>query len=246
MMKTSLASIRQFGGKYFGLDGKGYSQSLPLNGSRLTASGFVMNIDDGNEVSIDYLRIRHFESMAVDLPLKGEALLVNPDPKLKGKLIYWWLWFPDESTRVRFESGIVYFRKARPDGKFPNCSDFLFTDSKARLDAFAQTTAAWRALNPKPPLSDEVEKKRLLAEDDVSNKDLAAAVEDYEAGIKLDPTWAQGWFNSALLYAEQQDYEHAAFNMKHYLILLPDAPDAAVAKDKVLLWEARAEKAAGK
>jgi len=119
-------------------------------------------------------------------------------------------------------------------------------DPAAELAAFTQQSAAWRALNPKPPLSDEVEKKRLLAEDDVSNKDLAAAIEDYEAGIKLDPTWAQGWFNSALLYAEQQDYEHAAFNMKHYLILLPDAPDAAAAREKLLLWEARAEKAAGK
>jgi len=111
---------------------------------------------------------------------------------------------------------------------------------------FEQTAAAWRAMSPKPPISEEVQKKRLLAEDDVAQKNLPAAIEDYEAGVKLDPTWAQGWFNSALLYAEQQDYESASFNMKRYLILLPDAPDAPAAREKLLLWEARAEKAAGK
>jgi regulator of sirC expression with transglutaminase-like and TPR domain len=73
-----------------------------------------------------------------------------------------------------------------------------------------------------------------------------SAVSYYEDGVKLDPTWAQGWYNAALLYAEQRDYAHAALSMKHYLILLPDAPDAAPAKQKMLLWEAKAEEAAGK
>ena len=122
----------------------------------------------------------------------------------------------------------------------------MAASTQQKLEAFTQQTSAWRALNPKPPLSEDVEKKRLLAEDDFANKNMAAAIEDYEAGVKLDPTWVQGWYNVAQLYAAQNDFEQAVFSMKHYLILLPDAPDAAEAKNDVLLWEAKAERAAGK
>jgi len=101
-------------------------------------------------------------------------------------------------------------------------------------------------MSPKPAFSDEVIKKRLLAEDAIEHKNVRAAVGYYDAGVALDPTWAQGWYNAALLYAEQQDYFDAAVRMKHYLILLPEAPDAATAKEKLLLWEAKAEEANGK
>ena len=117
---------------------------------------------------------------------------------------------------------------------------------KAELAAFTQQTAAWRALTPKPPLSEEVEKKQLLAEDAFEQKDMDSAVSYYEDGVKLDPTWAQGWYNAAQLYAALHEYARAAFNMRHYLILLPNAPDVAEAKNDVLLWEAKADEAAGK
>jgi regulator of sirC expression with transglutaminase-like and TPR domain len=97
-------------------------------------------------------------------------------------------------------------------------------------------TADWRKLYVKPPLSDEVTRLRLLAEDATEHKKMSDALEDYLAGVDADPTWAQGWFKAALLYAEQQDYDDAVFSMKHYLILLPDAPDAAAAKEKLLSW----------
>jgi hypothetical protein len=41
----------------------------------------------------------------------------------------------------------------------------------------------------------------------------------------------------ALLYAEKQDFERAVKNMKKYLLLLPDAPDARAAQDKIYEWE---------
>jgi hypothetical protein len=119
-------------------------------------------------------------------------------------------------------------------------------DAAKELADFQQKAAAWRALNPKPPVSDEVTKKRLLAEDAVEQKNFDAAAGYYRAGVTLDPTWAPGWFNAALINAELKNYADAAFDMKHYLILLPDAPDAAAAKEKVLLWEAKAEQGSAK
>jgi hypothetical protein len=40
-----------------------------------------------------------------------------------------------------------------------------------------------------------------------------------------------------------KNYPAAAFYMKHYLILQPEAPDAPAAKEKLLLWQAKAEEA---
>jgi hypothetical protein len=116
-------------------------------------------------------------------------------------------------------------------------------DDQAQLDAFAQLTASWRKMYVKPLLPDAVNKDRLLAEDAVAHKDMSVALENYLAGVDTDPSWAQGWFSAALLYAEQQDYDDAVFSMKHYLILLPDGPDAATAKDKLSLWTAKEHEA---
>jgi hypothetical protein len=117
----------------------------------------------------------------------------------------------------------------------------LPSDQKAELAAFAEKTAAWRALPAKPALSDEANKQRILAEDALQSKNLRAAVDYYETGVAAEPTWAQGWYNAALLHAELKEYSDAAYCMKHYLVLLPDAPDSPVAKDKAVLWEAKAE-----
>lgn len=116
-------------------------------------------------------------------------------------------------------------------------------DAAKVLADFQQKTADWRAMNPKPPVSDEVTKKRLLAEDAFEQKNFGAALEYYRSGITIDPTWAPGWYNAALISAELKNYSAAANYMKHYLILLPDASDAAAAKEKVLLWEAKSEEA---
>jgi tetratricopeptide (TPR) repeat protein len=118
-------------------------------------------------------------------------------------------------------------------------------DYKSQLDDFQAKTAAWRALATKPAPGDEVYKDRLLAEDAIKNKDLTGAIKYYEQGIAAEPTWDQGWYNAALVYAEQKDYFNAALSMRHYVLLDPNASDAQAAKDNIILWEAKAEEASG-
>ena len=128
-------------------------------------------------------------------------------------------------------------------GKVIVCSDDP-KDYAAELADFEQKTASWRALAEKPKISDEVYKDRLLAEDALKNRDLGAAASYYEAGVAAQPTWDQGWYNAALVYAEQKDYLDAAQCMHHYVILMPNAPDVQAAKDNIILWEAKAPQAA--
>ena len=105
---------------------------------------------------------------------------------------------------------------------------------------FHTQASAWRALTVKPELPAETRKNRSLAEAYLREKDVKGAIEHYEAGVKACPVWPEGWFNLALLYAEQGNYAMATSRMKHYLELMPDAPDAPAARYKMLIWEDKA------
>ncbi|HUS18267.1 MAG TPA: tetratricopeptide repeat protein [Terriglobales bacterium] len=106
---------------------------------------------------------------------------------------------------------------------------------------FASAAKAWRESPQKPPLPDAVDRERILAENSIREKDLNAAIEHYEAGLGISPMWPEAWFNTALIYGEMQDYPSAANSMKHYLELVPNAPDAAAAREKLIIWEDKAK-----
>jgi tetratricopeptide (TPR) repeat protein len=108
---------------------------------------------------------------------------------------------------------------------------------------FQPKASAWRALPVKPAISEEVRQHRLLAEHAVAEKQFDDAVEEYEAGLEINPTWPEGHFNAALLCAELRYYSEAIHHMRAYLELAPDAPDAQQARDQMIIWEAESKKA---
>ena len=134
----------------------------------------------------------------------------------------------------------LYARTYDPSqGMPPAC--FADKDEQARIWAeFQKRAAAWRALPAKPPISDDVKQHRLLAEDAFNQKQFDTAAAEYEAGLEIDPHWAQGHFNAALIYGELKDYDDAIWHMRCYLELTPDAPDAQEARDQMLLWQGKA------
>jgi hypothetical protein len=107
---------------------------------------------------------------------------------------------------------------------------------------FPQKTAAWRALAVKPPLAEEVRKHRILAEKAFSEKDLYGAVEEYEAGLAIDPMWPEGHFNAALLCGELKVYAEAIRYMHAYVELVPNGSDTQSARDQMIIWEAELTK----
>ncbi len=116
---------------------------------------------------------------------------------------------------------------------------------RARIFAeFQPKAAAWRALPAKPAISDDVKQHRLLAEDAYQQKQFDTAAAEYEAGLEIDPLWAQGHFNAAVIYGELKDYDDAIWHMRCYLELLPNAPDAQEARDQMLLWQGKAKQQA--
>ena len=107
------------------------------------------------------------------------------------------------------------------------------TDSRSN---FTRQAEAWRALQSKPPLPEEVRSQRLLAESAVQDKNLEKALNHYETGIALYPTWPQGYFNAALIASELGYYAEAIEQLQAYLELVPDAPDAQSARDQIVIW----------
>ena len=109
------------------------------------------------------------------------------------------------------------------------------------LRNFSKVAAAWRTLSTKPSLSEAANLHRLLAEDEVKQKHPTLALYHYETALETDPTWPEGYFNSALIAAELDRYAQAAEHMGHYLELMPDAPDAQKARDRMAVWKYKAE-----
>ena len=106
---------------------------------------------------------------------------------------------------------------------------------------FAQQAAMWRALPSKPPLPEEVRTQRLLAENAVKEKQFEKALDYYETGLAILPTWPQGYFNASLIAAELGFYDEAVDHMQTYLELVPDAPDAQSARDQIVIWQSKAK-----
>lgn len=108
-------------------------------------------------------------------------------------------------------------------------------------DPFQEVVAKYLAANPKPGLPEEARKFKVQAEFALQEKQFAKAVELYGKALDIAPWWPEGHFNRALILGETKRYWDAMREMKRYLLLVPDAPNARAAQDKIYQWEGVAE-----
>ena len=106
------------------------------------------------------------------------------------------------------------------------------------LALFEPIAAEYRSLSVKPQISEE--QRRLVVQANAYNqrKDYAGAIDRYNKTLGINPTsYPEAYFNLALLHEQQRLYSFAITYMKKYLMLVPDAPDARGAQDKIYEWE---------
>ena len=146
-----------------------------------------------------------------------------------------------------FNPWILMWKDESDAAKFADAVNRLIYEAQTRasqpdaLAAFETDVRGWKERpesRPKPP--DGWDKYRILAEQAVKDADFLKALNNYEDGVAAYPLWAEGWFNAALLYDGLKEYEYAANRMRHYLMLMPDAPDAKAARNKIIVWEDKA------
>jgi hypothetical protein len=102
---------------------------------------------------------------------------------------------------------------------------------------FQEAARNYRASAPKPSLPEAARRFRVQAEGAVNDKDFYAAADFYQQALGVAPWWPEGHFNRALTLAETGDFGTAILEMMRYLALVPDAPDARAAQDKIYDWE---------
>jgi tetratricopeptide (TPR) repeat protein len=113
-------------------------------------------------------------------------------------------------------------------------------EDPADAERFVQEAKKFREANPKPQLPEDARRFRVRAESAVSEKRFDDAADRYEEALKLAPWWPEGRFNRALVLGELERYTEAIREMKKYLALVPDAPNARAAQDKIYEWEDKA------
>jgi len=113
-------------------------------------------------------------------------------------------------------------------------------------DPFQEVAAKYIAANPKPILPEEARKFKVQAEFMVQEKQPEKAVELYGKALNIAPWWPEGHFKLGLILGESKKYRDATQEMKHFLLLTPDSPDARAAQDKIYQWEVVIEPEAGK
>ena len=106
------------------------------------------------------------------------------------------------------------------------------------LALFEPIAAEYRSLSIKPPIAEEQRRLIVQANAHTQKKDYNRAVDRYNKVLEFNPvSYPEAYFNLALLHEQQELYTFAITYMKKYLLLVPDAPDARSAQDKIYEWE---------
>jgi hypothetical protein len=104
---------------------------------------------------------------------------------------------------------------------------------------FAIIARTYASLAVKPPLPEDIRRYEVQAEDAVSRKDFTGAAQRYQAALVIAPWWPDGRFNLALVFGEYGQLPAAVVEMQRYLALVPNAPNARMAQDRIYLWQGR-------
>jgi tetratricopeptide (TPR) repeat protein len=108
------------------------------------------------------------------------------------------------------------------------------------LSEFQKEANIYTAQSNKPSITEEQRKYIVQANALNNEKKYAEAIDFYKRAIEINPVaYPSAYYNMALLYAQTNDFRQAIFNIKKYLLLVPDAPDARAAQDKIYEWELR-------
>ncbi len=102
---------------------------------------------------------------------------------------------------------------------------------------FQEAVRAYHAASPKPQLPESARRFKVQAEDAARNKRFDDAARLFGEALQIAPWWPEGHFNRAVILGELGAPNSAILEMKRYLRLVPGAPNARAAQDKIYIWE---------
>jgi hypothetical protein len=118
----------------------------------------------------------------------------------------------------------------------------LYLSSDPATDrGFYDLARNYRDAPVKPALSEDARRYRVQAEAAVESKQYQDAADLYAQVNSVAPWWPEGHLNRAFLLAALNQYREATYELKRYLALVPDAPNARAMQDKIYVWEGMAK-----
>jgi hypothetical protein len=145
----------------------------------------------------------------------------------------------DYSTLVFICNGLGEdWTKVLGDGLLRLKLEYDKANDPEKMLKFQEEALRYRETNPKPALPEDARRLRVQAEGAVAAKRFLEAADKYGKAIEIAPWWPEAHFNRAVVLAELQNFDSAMAEMKRYLLLKPDAPDARQAQDFIYAWEA--------
>jgi tetratricopeptide (TPR) repeat protein len=107
----------------------------------------------------------------------------------------------------------------------------------ANLEKFKRTCESWQS-SP-TPMPDEAKHHKDLAEAALRENNLDKAGDEYFEALKIYPCWPEGQYGLANILGDTGWYSGAIAHMRYYLVLVPNAPDAQAANNKMSDWRGR-------
>lgn len=142
------------------------------------------------------------------------------------------LWVQDGSSKEEIHKRAVFLADA-----FYVLKNYPLVAQRREEEEFQRAVQWFREQNPRPQFPEDARRYRVQAESAVRDKRFGDAAQRYAEALKVAPWWPEGRFNRSLVLAETNRYGEAIAEMKRYLTLVPDAPNARAAQDKIYEWE---------
>lgn len=138
------------------------------------------------------------------------------------------LYSSDKDLMCRLADAIYFVKKQS-----------LADSASIELTRFASIVAKDKGLATKQPVNEEQRKYIVQANAATQIKEFGQAINYFSQALQINETaFPDAYFNMALIFAQRRQFDQAILNMKKYIIILPDSPDARVAQDKIYEWEA--------
>lgn len=109
---------------------------------------------------------------------------------------------------------------------------------KAKIDDGVAKCVAGTA---RPAASDALHAEMVLGLNALDEKRLTDALDHYDAALSIEACEPDANKNAGLISAELQDWGSASDYMRRYLLLVPNAPDAAQMKNNIIVWDDKAK-----
>lgn len=187
-----------------------------------TATGSGVHETCPNKIGV-IARVRYQETPIPEMDANDSFAHVdlNPDSRV------YWDSSPAGITAAKlFATG--WYVLAQPRTFTDPATDNIFLDAVTRYRAEPQ------------PHMETLRRVQVQVESAIKTHNTIAAATLYRDALRNAPGWPDGHFNLALLYGELEFYAEAVNAMKKYLYLVPNAPDARAAQDKIYEWELKA------